>query len=108
MSPRDIGAALLARAGEFDPRPIAITYISGYRPPVQKSPLATFVIDGLTIRCPATLEGVQACAAKFLKAPACLYAPQLPGRLSLRRPKDGDALMAALADRDYVPEGVAA
>ena len=87
MTPRQIGDELMARAGEYP----QLSNLYAAR--------AEFVIDGLRISCPATFESVASVARKFQKAPACLYRPSLPRVASLRRPKDADALMAALEDR---------
>ena len=99
MTPRQIGDALMARAGEYPPEHTLPSRSGSRSSALLLAPRAEFVIDGLKISCPATFESVAAMARRFQKAPACLYRPERPRLASLRRPKDADALMAALEDR---------
>jgi hypothetical protein len=58
-------------------------------------PLAVFRFGRLTIRCNPTREAIQCVAAKYAKG--SLYRAQLlPRPLTFHRPKDSDAVLAAL------------
>ena len=103
MTPREIGDALMARAVDYPsvnsvPERYRTATATGYRvhPNVER---AEFAFGGLKLSCPATCENVSSMARKFQRAPACLWTPRLPRAPSLKRPKDGDALIAALEDK---------
>lgn len=61
-----------------------------------------FRFGTLVIRCRAGAEHIRAIADKYAKGPRALRAGsglparELPGRPTLRRPKDADAMLAAL------------
>jgi hypothetical protein len=107
---RDIAGRLREVAATLPYKPIPAAYLksdmaaAAARVVAQPAPRIEFHFGTLTVRCDAYAESVRAVAAKYERGTAALRngmglpARNLPGKASMRRPPDADAILAALAD----------